>query len=170
MIAITTNRPLLQTGHCVISDYDWRWVEHILKEAALRAGTTLPCSAEIAQGIMLYLEHACPLQTVPLEYLFERMRRLLEEIGLPLVAAHLRKQTPPVDIKLDTLAGEAPLPLFFYTALRQRMDSLRNLGLTTYRFSGKKRCSLTLGARRRSCPTQQRALEELDAFLSATGA
>lgn len=170
MITLAPRRPLLQTGHCVISDYDWRWVEQILQDAARQAGTTLPCSTEIAQGIMLYLEQECPLQTVPLEYFFERMRRLLVEIGLPLVAAHLRKQTPPVDIKLDTLAGEAPLPLFFYTALRRRMDSLRSLGLTTYHFSGKKRCSLTLGARSRSCPTQQRALAELDAFLSATGA
>lgn len=170
MIAIRTNRPLLQTGHCVISDYDWRWVEQLLKESARRAGVSLPCSAEIAQGIMLYLEKECPLQTMPLEYLFERMRRLLQQIGLPLVAAHLRKQTPPVDIHLDALAGESPLPLFFYTALRQRMDSLRNMGLTTYNFSGKKRCSLTLGARRRSCPAQQRALAELDAFLTATSA
>ncbi len=169
MIAIKTHRPLLQTGHCVISDYDWRWIEQMLQDAAHQAGTKLPCSAEIAQGIYLYLEQECPLRTMPLEYLFERMRRLLNEIGLPLVAAHLHKQTPPVDIQLDTLAGESPLPLFFYTALRQRMDSLRNMGLTTYHFSGKKRCSLTLGHRRRSCPAQQRALEELDAFLTAQG-
>lgn len=167
MISLRPYRPALQTGHCIISDYDWRWVEHLLQEAAYHAGTTLPCSAEIAQGIMLYLEQDCPLSSVPLEYFFDRMRRLLQEIGLPLIAAHLQKQTPPVDIKLDTLAGEAPLPLFFYTALRQRMDCLRNLGLTTYHFSGKKRCSLTLGARRRACPTQQRALAELDAFLTA---
>ncbi len=170
MIALKPYRPFLQTGHCVISEYDRGWVEQLLTDAAQEAGTSLPCSAEIAQGIMLYLEQECPLATVPLEYLFERMRRLLREIGLPLIAAHLHTQTPPVDIELDTLAGETPLPLFFYTELRRRMDSLRNLGLTSYHFSGKKRCSLTLGARRRVCPAQQRALEELDAFLSAAKA
>lgn len=167
MIAIKHQLPLLQTGYCVISDYDWRWIESLLKDAARDAGTTLPCSAEIAQAVLLYLEQSCPLRTMPLDYLVARMKCLLQEIGLPLVAAHLRKQTPPVDIKLDTLAGEAPLPLFFYTALRQRMDSLRHMGLTSYRFSGKERCSLTLGARRRACPTQRRALAELDAFLTA---
>ncbi len=166
MITIKQYRPYLQTGHCVISEYDWRWMEGMLCDAAQRAGTYLPCSAEIAQGIMLYLEHECPLASVPLEYLFERMRRLLCEIGLPLIAEHLHKQTPPIDIELDALAGESPLPLFFYTELRRRMDSLRNLGLTTYHFSGRKRCSLTLGARRRACPAQRRALAELDAFLS----
>lgn len=167
MIAFKNNRPLLQTGHCVISDYDREWLSNILQEAAEQAGTTLPLKDEIAQGILLYLEQNCPLHAVPLDYLFDRMRRLLEQIGLPLIAANLRKQTPPVDIELDTLAEEAPLPLFFYTELRRRMEGLRRIGLNTYHFSGKKECSLALGDRRRTCPTQQRALNELNAFLEA---
>ena len=91
---------------------------------------------------------------------------MLEEVGLPLIASHLRNQTPPVEISLDSLAGEAPLPLFFYTELNTRLQDLQRLGLTSYHFSGKKRCSLLLGSRRRACPTQRRALAELDAFLS----
>lgn len=166
MIAFKFNRPVLQTGYCIISDYDRQWLEAVLQEAADAAGTTLPCKEEIAQGILQYLEESCPLHAVPLDYLFDRMRRLLEDIGLPLIAANLHKQTPPVDIELDTLAGESPLPLFFYTELRRKMEELRRLGLTTYHFTGRKRCSLMLGARRRVCPTQRRALEELDAFLS----
>ncbi len=167
MIAFKNNRPLLQTGHCVISDYDREWLSNILQEAAEQAGTTLPLKDEIAQGILLYLEQNCPLHAVPLDYLFDRMRRLLEQIGLPLIAANLRKQTPPVDIELDTLAEESPLPLFFYTELRRRMEGLRRIGLNTYHFRGKKECSLALGDRRRMCPTQQRALNELNAFLKA---
>ncbi|MBE6419031.1 MAG: hypothetical protein E7031_02770 [Akkermansiaceae bacterium] len=167
MIAFKNNRPLLQTGHCVISDYDLEWLSNILQEAAEAAGTTLPLRDEIAHGILLYLENNCPLHAVPLDYLFDRMRRLLNQIGLPLIAANLRKQTPPVDIELDTLAEEVPLPLFFYTELRRRMDGLRRIGLNTYHFSGKKECSLALGDRQRACPTQKRALQELDAFLQA---
>lgn len=167
MIAFKNNRPLLQTRHCVISDYDREWLSNILQEAAEHAGTTLPMRDEIAQGILLYLERDCPLHAVPLDYLFDRMRRLLNQIGLPLIAANLRKQTPPVDIELDTLAEEAPLPLFFYTELRRRMDGLRSIGLNTYHFSGMKECSLALGDRRRSCPAQQRALNELNAFLQS---
>lgn len=166
MIAFKNNRPLLQTGHCVISDYGAEWMEGVLLEAAEAAGTTLPFSAEVARAVMLYLEHECPLHAVPLEYLFARIRKMLEQVGLPLIAAHLRVQTPPVDIRLDSLAGKEPLPLFFYTELNARLEELRRMGLTTYRFSGKKRCSLLLGSRRRACPAQRAALAELDAFLN----
>lgn len=168
MVAIRNNRPLLQTGHCVISDYGCDWVERVLQEAADEAGVhKIPFRAEIARAVMLYLEKECPLPTVPLEYLFARLREVLHQVGLPLIAEHLRCQTPPVDIDLRELAESEPLPLFFYTELQQRLDGLQRLGLNTYHFSGRKPCSLALGSRRRSCPTQKRALEELDAFLTA---
>lgn len=167
MIAFKNKRPLLQTGHCVISDYDLNWLEGVLQEAADRAGTRLPFRREIAEGVLLYLENACPLHAVPLDYLFSRLRSTLLSMGLPRIAGNLRTQTPPVDIDLDGLAGESPLPLFFYSALSHRVKSLRELGLTSYHFSGREKCSLTLGDRRRACPAQARALQELDAFLQA---
>ncbi|MBR5895629.1 MAG: hypothetical protein IKZ13_08830 [Akkermansia sp.] len=165
MISFKNNRPLLQNGYCVFSDYDLAWLVNVLQEAATSAGTKLPFKEEIAAGVLQYLENNCPLHAVPLDYLFDRMRSLLNQIGLPLIATHLRKQPPPVDIELDTLADEAPLPLFFYTELRRRMDNLRNKGLTNYNFSGMERCSFALGDRRRACPTQKKALDELHAFL-----
>ncbi len=168
MISFKNKRPLLQNGYCVFSDYDLSWLVNVLQEAATEAGTTLPFKEEIAAGVLMYLENNCPLHAVPLDYLFERMRNLLNQIGLPLIAAHLRKQTPPIDIELDTLAAEAPLPLFFYTELRRRMDNLRDKGLTNYHFSGKTRCSFALGDRRRACPTQRQALAELNAYLLQT--
>lgn len=167
MIAFKNSRPLLQTGYCVISDYGAEWIEDVLQQAAEAAGTTLPFRAEIARGVLLYLERECPLHAVPLDYLFTRMRAVLEEMGLPLIALHLKTQTPPVDILLDELAGESALPLFFYSELEQRLERLRSMGLNTYRFSGRKRCSLLLGSRRRACPAQRRALAELDAFLES---
>ncbi|MBR2126163.1 MAG: hypothetical protein IJ943_05475 [Akkermansia sp.] len=170
MIAFKNNRPLLQNGYCVFSDYDLAWLVNVLQEAAESAGTTLPFKEEIAAGVLQYLENNCPLHAVPLDYLFDRMRSLLNHIGLPLIATHLRKQTPPIDIELDTLAEEAPLPLFFYTELRRRMDNLRDKGLTNYHFSGMARCSFALGDRRRACPTQRRALAELNAYLLQTQA
>ncbi len=165
MISFKNNRPLLQNGYCVFSDYDLAWLVNVLQEAAEAAGTTLPFKEDIAAGVLQYLENNCPLHAVPLDYLFDRMRNLLNRIGLPLIATHLRKQTPPIDIELDTLAEESPLPLFFYTELRRRMDNLRDKGLTNYHFSGKTRCSFALGDRRRSCPAQRQALAELNAYL-----
>lgn len=164
MIAIK-QKPLLQTGSCVIADYDEKWLEQVLQNAADEAGVKLPFRAEIARAAMLYLEEECPLRSVPLKYLFDKIRRMLFEVGLPLIALHLHNQTPPVDIDLDALACEQDLPLFFYTELGQKLEKLRRMGLNSYHFSGKERCSLMLGARRRACPTQRRALEELDAFL-----
>lgn len=166
MIAFKNSLPLLQTGYCVISDYGVEWIERVLQDAADAAGVRLPFRDEIARAVLLYLERECPLHAVPLEYLFERIRRMLYEVGLPLIAQNLKMQTPAVDIELDELACQQDLPLFFYTELGKRLAELRKLGLNSYNFSGKKQCSLLLGARRRVCPTQQRALEELDAFLS----
>lgn len=165
MIAPRQFRPLLQNGHCVVADYDEAWIESVLRAAADEAGVRLPFAHEMARAVMIYLEEQCPMRALPLEYLFNRMRKMLDDIGLSLIALHLRTQTPPVDIDLDSLAHEKPLPLFFYTELQRRMDELKRLGLNTYRFTGRKGCSLQLGGRLRACPTQRRELAELDGFL-----
>ncbi len=165
MIAFRNNRPLLQTGHCVISDYDREWLEDVLQTAADEAGVRLPFCAEIARAILIYLEESCPLHALPLEYLFARIRRMLCDAGLPRIAACLRRSTPPVDIDLGAIAREAPLPLFFYSELRRRVEELRGLGLDSYHFSGLRDCSLLLGDRRRACPTQRRTLQELEEYL-----
>ncbi len=165
MIAFKKNRPLLQTEHCVFSDYELDWIEHILDDAAAQSGVALPFKSEIARGIMLYLETGCPLRTLPLDYLFIRIRETLESFGLMRIAQHLRYHTPPVDICLEALAEEEPLPLFFYTKLRHRVEQLRSLGLTDYHFTGVEQCSLKLSARQRPCPATQRVQEEIEAFL-----
>ena len=167
MIAFKNKRPLLQTSHCVISDYDAAWLEDVLQQASNSAGVNLPFRGEIARAILIYLEEKCPLHAVPLDYLFQRIARMLRQAGLPLIADHLRLQTPPVVINLQELAEKSPLPLFFYNALEQHLEHLRRLGLTTYEFAGAESCSKLLGDRRRACPTQRRMLDELNAFLSS---
>lgn len=167
MISFKNRRPLLQTGHCVISDYDREWLESVLQQAADSAGVTLPFRDEIAKAILLYLEEKCPLHAVPLEYLFQRIASMLRQAGLPRIADYLRVQTPPVVIDLHEMATQSPLPLFFYSKLEQHLEHLRRLGLTTYEFAGVESCSKLLGARRRACPAQRRVLDELNAFLSA---
>ena len=166
MNATVTRRPYLQHGDCVTADYDCEWLEYVLHQAAERAGIFIPSEREVAQGLLRYMDRYCPLRTVPLRYFFGRVRCVLREIGLPRVAEALQEQFPPIAIPLDTLAGKNPLPLFFYAELKHRMDDLKRRGLTAYRFSGAHRCSLVLGRRRRSCPTQRRALHELEFFLS----
>ncbi len=166
---MSTRHPYLQNGEYITSDYDCEWLERVLHEAAAQAGIYMPYEHEVAQGVLRYMDNHCPLRTVPLRYFFGRLRRVLREIGLPRVAEALREQLPPVSIPLDALVSKNPLPLFFYTELRHKLDSLRRRGLTAYRFSGTHRCSLVLGRRRRSCPTQKRALLELETFLATQG-
>lgn len=166
MIAFKNRRPVLQTGHCIISDYSREWLEDVLQQAADAAGVSLPCRCEIARAVLLYLEEACPLHAVPLDYLFSRIAKMLRQAGLPLIADHLRTQTPPVRIDLGAMAQESPLPLFFYNELTRQLEQLRRLGLTSYEFAGTETCSKLLGARRRLCPTQRRALDELNDFLA----
>ena len=166
MIAFKNKRPLLQTGHCVISDYDQEWLENVLQQAADSAGVKLPFRAEIARAILLYLEEKCPLHAVPLEYLFQRIKSMLCQAGLPRIAEHLHPQTPPVVVDLHAIARQSPLPLFFFSELEQHLEQLRRLGLNTYAFDGAERCSKLLGDRQRLCPTQRRMLEELNAFLA----
>ncbi len=165
MIALRNNRPLLQTGSCVIGDYDLDWLVGLLDDAAKQGGVALPFKREIAMGIMSYLEGGCPLRTLPLEYLITRIREMLNKLGLNRIAQNLRKLTPPIDVKLDAIAEEAPLPLFFYAELKRRVEQLRELGLTTYHFTGVEDCSLRLSARQRSCPATRREQDEIVAFL-----
>ena len=167
MIAFKNNRPLLQTGHCVISDYDAGWLEDVLQQAADSAGVNLPFREEIARAILLYLEEKCPLHAVPLDYLFQRIARMLRQAGLPRIADHLRLQTPPVVIDLQAMAEQSPLPLFFYNELEQHLEQLRRMGLNSYEFAGAESCSKLLGDRQRACPTQRRMLSELNAFLAS---
>lgn len=167
MIAFKNNRPLLQTGHCVISDYDARWLEDVLQQAADAAGVPLPFRGEIAGAILIYLEEQCPLHAVPLDYLFARIARMLRQAGLPRIADHLHMQTPPVVVNLEKIAEKSPLPLFFYNELEQHLEHLRRLGLTTYEFAGVELCSKLLGDRQRACPTQRQVLRELNAFLAS---
>lgn len=170
MIPVAYSKPLLQSGPCLVADYDQAWLEDLLREAARKAHSPMPCISEVAEGIIIYLREECPLRSLPLEYFFARIRRLLCEIGLPLIAKHIHEELPPVDIDLDALAGENPLPLFFYTKLREKIEMLREMGMTTYRFTGTQRCSYMLGRRRRSCPTQRRALQELRLFIASQAA
>lgn len=165
MISLNPSRPALQTGHCVITDYNQAWIESLLVEAASRAGTRIPLVGEIAHAIILYLEKHCSQQALPLDYLFDRIRGLLHNIGFDSVVAEIRKETPPVNISLMDIAEEESLPLFFYSKLRKRVSELRHLGLTSYHFSGLERCSLMLGDRRRDCPTARRIRQELEGFL-----
>ncbi len=166
MIALKHNRPLLQSRACVFSDYDVEWIESVLLDAQNRAGVYLACLRELASGIIMYIEQSCELRVLPLDYLFTRMREVLAEMGLPLIAQNIQNQTPPIELSLRAVAEKSPLPLFFYSELQRQLGDLKRKGLHHYRFVDINHCALTLSARSRQCPTTRRMREELEAFLS----
>ncbi len=165
MISLQQHQPLLQTGYCVIADYDETWLEQVLEEAAQRAGTRVPFKREMAHAIMLYLKTSVTKPSIPLAQLYQQIERMLRDMGLDLIAQHLRHDTPPVDISLDSIAQQSPIPIFFYTELKRKIDKMKQIGLTRYRFLNKKKCSILLVDRRRACPASKEALIELEAFL-----
>lgn len=162
------NIPAIQNRACVFTDYDEKWIASLLQNAADRAGVSLPFKAEIAHSVMLYLEKHYPLGTIPLDFLMERLRSSLQRIGLPRIAAALRKETPPVKIPLDALAHTCPLPLFFYTNLRRKIESLHQSGMLNCSFSGKEECICVLSNGKHGGKAAQRISEELDSFLRET--
>lgn len=167
MIAHDLRLPVLQSGHCVVTSYDVDWLVTVLEDAAKKAEVSLPFKREIAAGVLVYLAELYPLPSIPLEFLFDRLRQALKDMGLPLIADHLVTQTPPVDINLGKLARQTPLPLFFYTELKEMVERMRCRGITRYHFQGNEECSMLLGDKRRHCPAQQRELRELNACLQA---
>lgn len=160
--------PVIQNRACIFTDYDESWIASLLQKAADKAGVPLPFKEEIARSVMLYLEKYYPLGTIPLDFLLTRMRSSLHRIGLHRVAAALSKETPPVKISLDTLAHNCPLPLFFYSNLRRKIENLRRAGMLNCTFSGKEECVYALSNGKHRGKTAQKISEELDSFLRET--
>lgn len=167
MISRKPQLPVLQSRFCVFADYNAAWIAGLLQDAADRTGIPLPFKKEITQSVMLFLEEYYPLSSMPLDYLFERMRAMLREVGLRALADNLQRQTPPVEISLADMTAAAPLPLFFYTGLKRTIDDLREKGLTNCIFSGKRECALTLSRKKRWSKESQRTMCELDRFIAA---
>lgn len=162
------NIPAIQNRSCIFADYDEEWIASLLQKAADRAGVSLPFKSEIARSVMLYLEKHYPLGSIPLDFLMDRLRSSLQRIGLPRIAIELRKETPPVKIPLDALAHSCPLPLFFYSTLRRKIESLHRAGMLNCTFSGKEECVYTLSNGKHRGKTAQKISEELDSFLRET--
>lgn len=165
MYAHKPQLPVLQSRSCVFSDYNEAWIADTLQDAADRAGIPLPFREEITRSVMLYLEEYYPLSSMPLDYLFERMRAMLREVGLARLADHLVARTPAVDISLPELAGHAPLPLQFFPSLKEEVAKWRNIGVNACAFTGRRECALILSGKQRWSARSREMLDELDGFI-----
>lgn len=138
MISLIGNRPALQIGRHQVIDYDTAWLDSALRRAAQAADhEDFPFVDDIRGGIVKYLETKCPLKLLPLEDLYERMRRMLVMIGWQKIAENLQPLAPPITFSLISSAREAGngYELAFFETLRSELTLLRQAGAEDLRFT-----------------------------------
>lgn len=139
MIAILGNRPALQIGRHQVLEYDTTWLDTaILRAADAAEHPDFPFVEEIRSGVVEYLESKCPLKMLALDELFDRVRRMLRQIGCERIAENLRPIAPPVTVSLVHAAMTAGngFEMGFFESLRGELEELRKLGVEEIRFTG----------------------------------
>ncbi|MFU8893331.1 MAG: hypothetical protein ACNA8L_06850 [Luteolibacter sp.] len=170
MIAILGNRPALQVGRHQVLDYDTSWIDAAIVRAARAAEhPDFPFVEEIRGGIIEYLESKCPLKMLALEDLFDRVRRMLRQIGCERIAENLRPVAPPVTVSLVHAAMSAGngFELAFYESLRSELDELRELGAEEIHFTGLRESVCLLRGTQKWNRTCEPLLHEIEQFLRA---
>ncbi len=166
MIGFKQNRPLLQHGMCLFAEYGDFWISDALEKAAEKAKVSIPFKSDLVEAVKYYLENFCDLSVLKVEELFKRMRKMLNEVGLSMIASHLSVQIPPVVINVADIAKDWPFWLFFQSALNHKLAVLRQSGITHYSFTDKKACVLALQGCHKWNKRSQNLLDELDFILS----
>mgnify|MGYP003192567279 CR=1 FL=1 len=133
MIGFRNNRPLLKLGDCLITEYGEQWLADALEHAARRAGTTLPFKDDLLASVRYYLEHECDLSVMQVSELYERLRRMLTEVGLAHLARELKEETPPMTVSVAEIARSVPFWLFFACELKKQA---RHYQILFYREKG----------------------------------
>ena len=170
MISLIGNRPALQIGRYQVIDYDTAWLDDALRRAAVAAELEdFPFVADIRGGIVQYLETKCPLKLLPIDELFDRMRKMLVTIGCGKIADNLRPLAPPVTVSLIRAAMDAGngFELAFFETLRTELSDLKAAGAEEIRFIGLRESSLILRGTSDWNKQCDSLLVEIHAFLSA---
>lgn len=145
MIATKSLRPILKIGKYYIMSYDEQWLSDAFDKAAkAMGGDVTPFKQDLLAGVMSYLEKVCPLQVLPIEELFEKIRTMLRNVGLSHLACGLITASPPIALNLGEMAARCPMPLFFFHTLKEELTELRHSGVESCAFSGIRECVMTL--------------------------
>lgn len=170
MISFIGNRPALQIGRHQVIDYDTAWLDDALRRAALAAGLEdFPFVADIRGGVIQYLETKCPLKLLPIDELFDRMRKMLVTIGCGNIAGKLQPLAPPVTVSLVRAAKEAGsgFELAFFEMLRAELRELKQAGAEEIRFTGLRESSMILRGTEKWNKQCELLLTEVESFLQA---
>lgn len=168
MISLIGNRPALQIGRYQVIEYDTSWIDDALRRAARAADhEDFPFVADIRSGVVKYLETKCPLKLLPIEELYDRMRRMLVKIGCVRIAENLTPLAPPVTVSLVRSAMEAGngFELAFFEMLRKELADLRTAGAEVIRFTGLRESTMILRGTNKWNKRCENLLVEIEAFL-----
>jgi hypothetical protein len=168
VISLIGNRPALQIGRYQVIDYDTEWLDSAIHRAALAANhEDFPFVAEIRSGIVEYLETKCPLKLLPIDELYDRMRRMLVKIGCEKIAEKLEPLAPPVTVSLVRAAMEAGngFELAFFEMLRSELASLRAAGVEEIHFTGLRESAMVLRGAAKWNKHCQTLLTEIELFI-----
>lgn len=170
MISFPANRPAIQFGSCQVVDYDTVWLEEAIHQAAEMAQAgEFSVHREIRQGIDLYLEQRCPLRVLHLEHLFDKIRRMLEQIGCDHIAANLAVTAPPITVSLIDKARDAGngFELAFFEALRIDLRELKCSGARMIHFTGLRESVAILRGKKRWSKDCELLSQEIHSFVGS---
>ena len=170
MISLIGNRPALQVGRYQVIDYDTAWLDDALSRAARAADhEDFPFVEDIRSGVVRYLETKFDLKLLPLDELFDRMRKMLVKIGCERIAEKLEPLAPPVTVSLVRAAMEAGngFELAFFETLRVELGDLRAAGAEVIFFTGLRESSLILRGRAKWNKRCDSLLAEIESFIKA---
>lgn len=166
MICFKNNRPAILVGDRLITDYGTGWLADSLLLAAEKAGTDLPFCDDLIASIECYLEESCPLDVLPLDELYRRIKAMLKAVGLQHIAESMPTLPPPFTVSLEEIAQRTPLLLFFREELEKEIDTLHKQGVTSCAFVDRKKCVMALQGHAKWTASSQKMLEELEFLLS----
>lgn len=172
MICFIRKRPALQIGRHQVIDYDTSWLGDALRRAARAAEREdFPFVDDIRSGIETYLESRCPLQLLPIDELYGRMKRMLEKIGCEGIAEKLQPLAPPVTVSLSQTACEVGtgFELGFFSRLDADLRELRAAGVERIAVVGLRDCVLALCGSACWDKPCEKLCGELREFLSVRG-
>ncbi len=138
MICLVGKLPVLKIGRHQVVGYDTHWIDLALKRAAVSCDRAdFPFIDDIRDGVLHYLEHKCPWRLLPIEDLFERMKRMLRRIGCDAIADNLQLLAPPLTVSVARAAREAGngFELVFFQTLQEEIDDLRTRGAEEFHFT-----------------------------------
>ena len=168
MICLVGKFPVLKVGRHQVTGYGTEWIDLALKRAAESSDRSdFPFIDDIRDGVLHYLEHKCPWRLLPLEDLFERMKRMLRRIGCDAIADELLPLAPPLRVSVARAAREAGngFELGFFQTLQEEIDDLRDRGVEEFHFTELRESARIL----RGAPRWNRSCEilhqEILAFL-----